>query len=349
MTARRRVLILFALPVAAAVAGCSATGGLAGGSGRASGRQPAVARPSDDAWRLAANRGGYPATFVASVSGTGGPANRGLAVFSAADGHLIRWLAHNGNDLVPVAVSPDGRWVYFNQGASAPGKCPRTGFTEPVLWRVRASGGRPQRAGIRTTSLAFSPDGRMVAYTVTRRCGATAWIVVRDRRAATSRRILLARNPPTSNNPIFLAQLSWAPDDTRLAVAVMPAAAINVLSLINARHAASLPVTAIRPCNSQGDGCLDPRFDIRGRLTFLKWRDQASRLAEWVDRWRHRRATRLFLLSPKQSDIGGASIAVDRTGNVILVEGGLRQHEIWRWSGGRLRPIVRSSRRQIVT
>jgi hypothetical protein len=174
---------------------------------------PARTSPSaQDAIRTAAHKshssrmgGGRGAkhAFVASVAGAGGRVSRGLAVFSSVDGHVILRLTTDSRFPVAVAASPAGRWVYFfRESDLAAGRCQGRGFTEPTLWRMPASGGRPRRAGLRTTSLAFSPDGRMLAYTSARRCGRTIWIVVRDRTAGTTRRILLARNAPTSNNAV---------------------------------------------------------------------------------------------------------------------------------------------------
>jgi hypothetical protein len=130
---------------------------------------------------------------------------------------------------------------------------------------------------------------------------------------------------------------------------VAPAAAINVIYLINARRATSLPAAEIRPCSARGDRCLDPAFDIHGRLTFLKWRNLLNRTPEWVVRWQKDRASRLFVLSHDQSGGAAARITVDRAGNAILVEGGIREQKIWRWSGGRLTLILKVSREEIVT
>jgi hypothetical protein len=188
----------------------------------------------------------------------------------------------------------------------------------------------------------------MLAYTSARGCGRTIWIVVRDRKAGTTRRILLTRNAPTSNNAVVGAQLSWAPDDRHLAVAVAPAAAINALFVVNARTAAKLPATAIKPCSGREDECLDPSFDRRGRLTFLKWRNQLGHYPERVVRWQHGRAIRLLTLSRNQSARRTASIASD-AGDAVLIQGGISRHQIWRWSRGRVTLILSSSRRQLVS
>jgi rubredoxin len=290
---------------------------------------------------------GYPAAFVAAVSRGIRFDPHGLAVFSSSHGRLLRWLVRRAPDPVPVSVSPDGRWVYYyDQGTPASGRCPATSFADPALWRVPTGGGRPQRTGIRTPSIAFSPDGRMMAYTVSSDCGRVIRIVVRNRRTGATRRIILARNNLRGNNQVGSAQLSWAPDDAHLAVAVAPAAAINTLSVINALRArTAITARSIPPCAGDNSGCLDPAFDLRGRLTFLKWREEAatSSFAEWVTRWHRGHAVRLFRLSGEQEGGGSASIAMDRTGNAVLLTGGIHLPAIWRWYGGQLRLILRST------
>src|SRR5258708_4017269 len=107
-------------------------------------------------------RASYRSSFVAAVSG--GRGSSGLAVFSTVDGHLTKWLHHSTRGPLPIAISPDGRWVYYYNSLTLPlGGCPKTGFAEPTLWRVRASGGRPQRTGLRATNIGFNPHGRMSA------------------------------------------------------------------------------------------------------------------------------------------------------------------------------------------
>lgn len=294
--------------------------------------------------------GAYPAAFVASTSGRAGT-RPGLAVFSASDGRLLRWLVRGTSQPIPVAVSPGGQWLYYTYSPAAPKPpCPATGFTEPVLWRVRVTGGRPQRTGISATDLAFSPDGKMVAYTAAENCGQTLLIVVRDLRTGATRRIIAAHNNLSGNGVISAAELSWAPDDVHLAVAEDPAAAINILVVIDARRATDITRSRpIAPCASRAAstpaGCLNPGFDVHGRLTFLNWLETPSP-QEWVIRWRNGHAVRLFRLS--QAMALDAGIAVDRSGNAILVEDYGRL-DIWRWSNGSLKLIRRSSRRLQLT
>ena len=353
---RARWITLLTLAVTV-VAGCgTAVGGARpapprghGAPGRPAGSsQAGTSRPQ--ARRSTRAGCGYPAAFVAAVGRSIRSGPHGLAAFSSSDGRLLRWLVRSAPDPFPVAVSPNGRWLYYTQYAPTQGRCPNTGFVDPVLWKVPAGGGRPRRSGLRTPSIAFSPDGRMVAYTKSSGCGRLLRIVVRNRRTGATRRILLAHNDLRGNNQVGSAQLSWAPDDAHLAVAVAPAAAINGLSVINALRARNA-ITArdIWPC--AGDtkkiivGCLNPGFDIHGRLTFLKWRegDTPNSFAEWVVRWHRGRAGKLFRLSGEQSADGSASIAVNRTGNAVLPDGGQRYPEIWRWYRGPLRLILRST------
>ena len=334
------------------VASCAMAGTLASSGAKLAGpgRDRAPGRADAAAGRGAeSGLATHPAAFVAAVSGTDQPGN-GLATFSSGDGRLLRWLVRSKLEPLPVAASPDGRLVYFYNRAALVVGCPRTGFAEPVLWQVRVHGGRPRRSGINTTSIAFSPDGRMVARTWSSNCGRTVWILVRDRRTGSTRRILLARNALTSNNPIFSARLSWAPDDRHLAVAVSPAAAINALAVIDARRATGISTApTIRPCAGRNDECLDPGFDIRGRLTFLKWRNQLTGVPEWVLRWHQGRVIRLFRLSRNQSAGATAGIAANRAGTAVLLEGGLRGPQIWRWSGGHLEVVLRSTPQRVVT
>jgi hypothetical protein len=130
---------------------------------------------------------------------------------------------------------------------------------------------------------------------------------------------------------------------------VAPAAAINGLSVINALRARTvITARSITSCPVPGySGCLDPAFDVRGRLTFLKWRAGAvsSSFAEWVLRWHRGKAVRLIRLSGKLSGGGAsvASLAVNRTGNAVLLEGGTHLPEIWHWRRGNLRFILRST------
>jgi hypothetical protein len=293
---------------------------------------------------------GYPDAFVASASGSAGT-RPGLAVFSASDGHLLHWLVRSTSQPMLVAVGPGGTWVYYYYPAAPRPSCPAAGFTEPQLWRVRAAGGRPQRTDIKTTNLAFSPDGKMMAYTAERKCGQTLLIVVRNLRTGSTRRIVAARNDLSGNGVISAAELSWAPDDVHLAVATAAAAAINSLVVVNARTATGITRTRpITPCTSSAAGtqvgCLNPGFDVHGRLTFLNWLETAAKSGEWVVRWQHRHAVRLFRLS--RATAFSAGIAVDRSGNAILLEGYGRA-DIWRWSNGSLKLIRRSSHRLVVT
>jgi hypothetical protein len=326
---------------AAALAGCGVTPAHALPAARATTyavaadpNLPHLARASE----AAGQRGKpqvYPAAFVASASGG---KVQGLAVFSSSGGRLLRWLVRGEKLPVPVAVSPHGTWVYFYYPAAPSRQCPSNGFVEPLLWRVRVAGGRPQRTDIHTTDLAFSPDGRMTAHTSTRKCGQTLVIVVHNQRTGATRTIIAARNDLSGNGPIFFAQLSWAPDDVHLAVAMAPAAAINSLIVINVRRATDITgVQSIPPCaaaRSAQVGCLDPGFDRYGGLTFLKWLEKPGSSQEWAVRWRSGHATRIFRLSRATSF--DADIAVDHAGNAILLEG-YGPLGLWRWSGGSLR------------
>lgn len=294
----------------------------------------------------ALGRAAFPGALVAAVFGTG--PGQGLAEFSPANGRLVRWLVRSSQSPVPAAVSPDGQRVYFYYQDAVP-NCPRNGFTEPALWWVPARGGRAKRAGVRTTAITFSPDGQMEAFSSTSRCGRVIRIVVRNLRTGARRRIIVWRNTVTTREPVFTPQLSWAPDDRHLAVSVSPAPAISSVAVVNALRATDvIQARPIAPCVGLSNVCLDPGFDIRGRLTFLKWRNELNPGPEWVMRLHRDRAVRLFRLSSDQSGYFTASIAVDRQGNAVLIQGGRQVPEIWRWSGGRSQLLIRSTRQMVV-
>jgi hypothetical protein len=176
------------LVVAAAVIGVAVPGSLA--SARATAPKP-IRVPG---------RAAYPAVFVAAVFGNG-PV-QGLAEFSSANGRLVRRLVRISQSPVPVAVSPDGRRVYFYYQDAVP-NCPSNGFTEPAPWWVPARGGQARRAGVQTTAITFSPDGRMEAFSSTSRCGRVIRIVVRNLRTGATRRIIAWRNTVTAHYPVF--------------------------------------------------------------------------------------------------------------------------------------------------
>jgi len=276
---------------------------------------------------------------------TGKRAGSGIAVFSSSTGRFERWLVRGAEGLLPVTVGPRDRWVYYVSTTSG-GWCAGNGYTQPVLWRVPSDGGRPRRTGLRTGSIAFTPDGRMAACVWTRHCGRTVWIVVRDRRAGTSCRIFLTRNATTSNNAVATAELSWSPDDQYLAVGISPAAAINSVTIVDTRHASAVVGQPIRPCAGRGAECLDSAFDSRGALVFLAWRQSGT--AERMVRWNGHRGTTLFRPSADQSAGFAASIAVDRSGDAILLSGGMHRLEIWRWTAGRSHMIAQSTPRRTI-
>jgi Tol biopolymer transport system component/DNA-binding winged helix-turn-helix (wHTH) protein len=71
------------------------------------------------------------------------------------DGSNALQLTHGRNQTLP-AVSPDGQWVFYQQGITN---------DEPNVWRVPATGGEPERM---TNPLSYrpvsSPDGKLLAY-----------------------------------------------------------------------------------------------------------------------------------------------------------------------------------------
>ena len=71
------------------------------------------------------------------------------------DGSNPVQLTRGRNQTLP-AVSPDGQWVFYQQGITN---------DEPNVWRVPAAGGEPERVTEALTYRpALSPDGRLLAY-----------------------------------------------------------------------------------------------------------------------------------------------------------------------------------------
>jgi hypothetical protein len=80
---------------------------------------------------------------------------------------------------------------------------------------------------------------------------------------------------------------------------------------------------------------------------WLYYYDQGALIRGGCLRWHRGQAGQLFRLSAEQSG-GDASIAVNRTGNAVLLEGGSHYPEIWRWGRGKLRLILRSTPSRVV-
>lgn len=85
-------------------------------------------------------------------------ASHGVAVMSVAGGEPKKIAILPSPNMVPVDLSPDGSELLSVDGQGAPPKGP--------LWRIPILGGSPRKLGdFVAETAAWSPDGKMVAYT----------------------------------------------------------------------------------------------------------------------------------------------------------------------------------------
>ena len=214
------LLVLAATFVASCASPASGARSVRSAGYRASTRTAAF--PRERTSRSEALRG-YPAAFVAAVSRGIRFDPHGLAVFSASDGRLVRWLVRRAPDPVPVSVSPDGRWLYYyDQGTT-----PSTAGARPPVSQIRRCGGcRPRRPPAadqdQDARLAIQPrpdDGLHPELGL--RPGHPDR--GRNRRTGATRRIILAQRParkqPGRHRPAQLGAGQRAPGGRRSAAA----------------------------------------------------------------------------------------------------------------------------------
>jgi WD40 repeat protein len=190
------------------------------GAGGASTAYASLGRPG-----LAAPAAGR--TPSAMPSGTAGPGRPGivavtatgaLAVLDPLSGEARRILVRGGVAGGAVAVSPDGRTVYFAARHGCLGE----------IESVPVTGGRPRMItpGVRP---AVSPDGKKLAFVRQPGTGAAGacryppaddQVVVRDL-AGGGETVLPSAARPVLRYPVSL--LSWSPDSRRLLVSAGPA------------------------------------------------------------------------------------------------------------------------------
>jgi dipeptidyl aminopeptidase/acylaminoacyl peptidase len=198
-----------------------------------------------------------PPTFVAVSTNPNKP---GLTVYSSATGKAVRRLTRGDRAAEPM-LSPDRRWVYF-AGPERGNDCTWE------LWRVPLAGGRLEpvaSAGEIGDTLAISPDGRALAYTVAPggpcegRAGDVAVEVV-DLRTGRRHRI---EGETTA--------LAWAPNGTLAVVTPVAPTAAGRIRLISDPFRAGR-VTAAAPLACPTQFVCDeesPSFDRRGDLVYV--------------------------------------------------------------------------------
>jgi hypothetical protein len=92
-------------------------------------------------------------------------------------------------------------------------------------------------------------------------------------------------------------------------------------------------------------GCVDPGFDVHGRLTFVEWRSPVSGAPTVLAlRWYHDQTTRLFRFNRTQGEaLNSQSLSVNRQGTAILLESYIAEPTIWRWAKSFMELVFRSS------
>ena len=307
-------VVAMVLVVAAMTAGCTGSGSSASG--------PASADPAAGAT--------FPAVFAASIPFASANSQRGdlgerIALLSSRTGDLVRWLSPRQDGLFDAVLSVQGGWVYFLRGIAS-----------VSVWRVPVAGGRAQLVQAGAVDYAVSPDGRAIAYVLSGiHRGEVAEIVARN--LVTGRQNTIYMGSNFGNGAPGVSGLSWAPDDTHLAVQSSLSAAINSVLVFDACTARTVGDgrSAPAPCTGTGYlacGDLDPGYLTSGGLTYVVQRvygtdDVRASLIEW-------RAGRLETLLSFPA--GAFLISVTAQGQAIWVTGPPQPKggwTIWRWSG----------------
>ena len=250
-----------AMAVTAMMAGC------AGGTPASS---PASAHPAAaDASTADGAASTLPPVFAASFplrpTATGGNPGERIALLSSRTGDLLRWLTPRQDGVYDAVLSVHDGWVYFLRGVAS-----------VSIWRVPVAGGPAQLVQAGATDYAISPDGRAVAYVISGLHLDAAEIVARNLVTGRQNTIIMATKPsPDANNwPPGISGLTWAPDDTHLAVQYSLTAAINSVLVLDAFTATTIRDgrTAPTPCTVTSKpvcGELDPAYLASGALTYL--------------------------------------------------------------------------------
>jgi hypothetical protein len=320
----RVTAMALAVTVTAMTAGCA---GATPASGPASG-QPVAAAAS-----LEGGAGGaFPAVFAASFSFTSATSRRGdlgerIALLSSRTGDLLRWLTPRRDGEYDTVLSVHDGWVYFLRGVASVSTS-----------RVSVAGGRAQLVQARASDYAVSPDGRAVAYVISGLHLDVAEIVTRNLITGRQNTIIMATEgmPDANNWPPGISGLTWAPDDTHLAVWFYPTAAINSVLVFDAFTATTIRDgrTAPAPCGVAPTlTCseADPAYLATGALTYHILRLSSSDTASTsLVSWQAGHLTTLL------SHPGGLAYMTAQE-QAIGVAGPAKpggSWTIWRWSGG---------------
>jgi len=209
---RRLSATFAAVAVAVAVLALSACsnvggGGSAGPSTGAAGQISATGAGSSPGAGAGGAAPARPRTLVA-VSRAGA-----LVTLDPTTGHLIRTLRAGGVAPDELALSPDGRTVYFELATGC----------QHQIWRVGTDGTGSTLVAPAGSAPAISPDGSRLAYATQYfdcypddNLTAGYAVIVTDLTTHTQRRYPMAPARAASGLPSPVGHLSWSPDGTVL-------------------------------------------------------------------------------------------------------------------------------------
>ncbi|WP_322756735.1 hypothetical protein [Frankia sp. Cas3] len=194
--------------VCIATVGCTGSGGTPSTPPARSG----VTADSGGAASTMGNPGPAPPRTLAAVTTAGA-----VVLLDPVSGRAIRTLRGSGAVGDSLAVSPDGRSVFYEVGVGC----------QHQVWRIGTDGGDPTIIASAGSKPAISPNGTSLAYaTQYFDCSpgdnptAGYQVVVVNLTTHAERRFPMPPGRAASGLPAPVTHLSWSPDGTRLAVSV---------------------------------------------------------------------------------------------------------------------------------
>jgi hypothetical protein len=285
-----------------------------------------------------------PSVFVAGIdcppAKSRGTLCTRLAVLSSRTGKIVRWLTPQVNEIFDNPVSIRGGWVYFSRGSASGAE---------GIWRMPLAGGAGHLVQAGTADWSMSQDGHAIAYVTSNRYREE--LITRNLVTGQHNTIVIATNPGGNDNnwPPDVPDLTWSPNDSALALALAPTAAISSVLVLRPFTATSIKgaTTAPAPCRlgQVGSQCTetDPAYLADGALSYAvqQTSDHAGALAVTTSlvSWRDGRRATLHVFA------GRLSQQYDMTarGQAIWIGSPARPGGSWPilcWSGGPVTEIT---------